>query len=216
MRIIILLGPPGAGKGTQAAMLSKEFSYKHFSTGQMMRDAIASGTKIGNKVAEIVNSGKFVQDEIVCKIVFNAIEKEGAINSIILDGFPRTLPQAISFDAFLREKDLYKYVSIINMMLKDIVVIDRLHGRLICARCGHVHHAKYDPPKRASCCNLCYGELFMRPDDALDVVQSRLKIYHELTDPLVHYYKNTGANICSIDVDKPATEVYSDIKACLL
>lgn len=188
---IILLGPPGAGKGTQAAVLSKAYNTPHISTGDILRDAVKSGNELGGQAKSFMDKGELVPDEVVRGIVIEAIKKEGNKRGFILDGFPRTLRQAMDLD-----EDLVKTHINIDLVLyfdtSPEVAIERLSGRRVCRRCGYNYHLKNIPPKREGVCDSCGGELFQRPDDREETVRYRLKVYEAETKPLVEYYKKTN------------------------
>jgi len=186
---LVLLGPPGAGKGTQAAVLSKAFKVVHVSTGDMLREAVKTGSKAGLLAKEYMAKGELVSDEIVTKIVAERISKEDAKNGFILDGFPRTKVQAIALDKELRELnmpiDLVLYFS-----TKESTSITRLTGRRVCKKCGLNYHIKNMPPKTKGKCDVCSGELMQREDDKVDTIKNRLKVYAEQTEPLLSFYKD--------------------------
>ena len=184
---IVLLGPPGAGKGTQGVVLSKNYRIAHISTGDILREAVKAGTALGKKALEYMNKGELVPDEIVTGIVVERLAREDAKKGFILDGFPRTLKQALDLD-----KELKRIVSSIDMVLyfeiPENIAIERLTGRRVCKKCGANYHIKNIPPKIEGICDKCGGELFQRPDDKEETVLNRLKVYEEQTKPLIEYY----------------------------
>lgn len=214
---IILLGPPGAGKGTQASVLSKAYNTPHISTGDILRGVVKSGNELGRQAKSFMDKGELVPDEVVRSIVIEAIKKEGEKRGFILDGFPRTLRQAMDLD-----EDLVKTRINIDLVLyfdtSPEVAIERLSGRRVCRRCGYNYHLRNIPPKREGVCDSCGGELFQRPDDREETVRHRLKVYEAETKPLVEYYKkiNLLKRVSGdLNVDslfKVISNVFSDLK----
>ena len=188
---IVLLGPPGAGKGTQGVVLSKNYNIAHISTGDILREAVKAGTALGKKALEYMNKGELVPDEIVTGIVVERLAKEDAKKGFILDGFPRTLKQAEDLD-----KELKRISSGIDMVLyfeiPEAVAIERLTGRRVCKSCGANYHIKNIPPQKEGICDKCGANLFQRPDDTIATVKNRLKVYDEQTSPLIEYYTKQG------------------------
>lgn len=188
---IVLLGPPGAGKGTQGVVLSKKYNIAHISTGDILREAVKDGTPLGKKALIYMDKGELVPDEVVTGIVVERLAKKDAKAGYILDGFPRTLKQAEALD-----KELNSISGNIDMVLyfeiPEAVAIERLTGRRVCRRCGANYHIKNIPPKKEGICNKCGGELFQRPDDTIDTVRNRLKVYEGRTRPLIEYYTKKG------------------------
>lgn len=186
---LILLGPPGAGKGTQSVVLCKEFSIPHISTGDILRESIKAGAKLGLEAKSYMDKGELVPDAIVTGIVAERLKKDDAAKGFILDGFPRTLNQAKELD-----KALTAINSAIDMVLyfetSSKVAISRLTGRRVCKKCGFNYHIKNIPPKKEGVCDKCGGELMQRPDDTEATVLNRLKVYEEQTKPLIEYYSN--------------------------
>jgi adenylate kinase len=188
---IVLLGAPGAGKGTQSVVLSKNYRIAHISTGDILREAVKAGTALGKKALEYMNKGALVPDEVVTGIVIERLSKDDARKGFILDGFPRTLVQAKDLDA-----QLLKMKSSIDMVLyfeiPEPIAIERLTGRRVCKSCGANYHTKNIPPKKEGICDKCGGPLYQRPDDTIDTVRNRLNIYEKQTQPLVDYYMKKG------------------------
>lgn len=188
---IVLLGPPGAGKGTQGVVLSKSYQIPHISTGDMLREAVKSGTSLGKKAKVFMDSGELVPDEVIVNIVVDRLGRNDTKKGYILDGFPRTLKQAEELDAALKRK-----VSGIDMALyfeiPENIAIERLTGRRVCKKCGANFHVKNIPPKKENVCDKCGAELFQRPDDKLETVKNRLKVYEFQTRPLIEYYAKKG------------------------
>ncbi len=181
---VILLGPPGAGKGTQAKRLTVAMNVPHISTGDMLRDAIARGTELGKKASEYMSAGALVPDELVNGIVADRLSKE---DGYLLDGYPRTLAQADALEAAGEKID-----AVILLDVDDDVLIERITGRLSCPSCGNVYHKTYMPPKEAGKCDKCGHDLIQRSDDNESTVRPRLANYHKQTQPLVEYYESRG------------------------
>lgn len=188
---IVLLGPPGAGKGTQSVVLSKEYKIPHISTGDILRTSVKAGEPLGLKAKSYMDKGELVPDEVVTGIVIERLKKPDAAKGFILDGYPRTLKQGLDLDVALKAIG-----SNIDMVIyfetSEAVAISRLSGRRVCKKCGFNYHVKNIPPKKAGICDKCGGELFQRPDDKEDTVRNRLKVYDVQTRPLVDYYEKQG------------------------
>lgn len=188
---LILLGPPGAGKGTQSVVLAKKYGIPHISTGDILREAVKGGLPLGIKAKSYMDKGELVPDELVTGIVVERLKKADTNNGYILDGFPRTLKQAEELDAALKNAD-----STIDMVIyfatSSAVAIERLSGRRVCKSCGFNYHVKNIPPKVENTCDKCGSILFQRPDDNEETVRNRLKIYEEQTKPLIDYYVHKG------------------------
>ncbi|MFA5145774.1 MAG: adenylate kinase [Candidatus Omnitrophota bacterium] len=184
---IILLGPPGAGKGTQAGVLSKTYRLPHISTGDILREAVKHGSELGRKAKTFMDKGELVPDEVVTGIVAERLKEPDTRSGFMLDGFPRTLRQAQDLDGALSANrmglDLVLYFE-----TSPDVAIDRLTGRRVCKKCGFNFHIRNIPPKQAGICDHCGGELMQRPDDKEETVRNRLKVYEDQTKPLVDYY----------------------------
>lgn len=188
---IVFLGPPGAGKGTQAETLSKEKKLPHISSGNLLRESVENDTETGRKAQQHINKGQLVPDQIVVDIIRERILKNDCKNGFILDGFPRTLSQAIVLDEMLKnlgnKLDIVFYFAI----SKESIVL-RLSGRRICAICGANYHVKFVPSLKDGICDKCGGKLYQRTDDKLETVLERIKVYHEQTEDLINYYKKNG------------------------
>ena len=184
---IIFLGAPGAGKGTQAELLSKHFNIPTISTGNIIRETLKSGSELGDKVNAYVNSGKLVPDEIVIDIIKKRIQEEDCENGFILDGFPRTLAQAEALD-----KLDVMITDVVDIEVDDSDIIQRMSGRRVCEKCGKSYHMSYNKPKTDGICDACAGTLIQRKDDHPETVNERLKVYHSETEPLKEYYKKQG------------------------
>ncbi|MPZ11326.1 MAG: adenylate kinase [Kiloniellaceae bacterium] len=189
---LILLGPPGAGKGTQAKRLEQRHNLIQLSTGDMLRAAVASGSEIGRKAKEVMDAGHLVPDELIIAMISDRIEQDDCAKGFILDGFPRTTRQAEALDAMLAEKGM-KLHSVIEMKVNEDILVDRIIGRYICATCGAGYHDRYLRPKVAGVCDNCGGTEFRRrADDTEDTVRTRLAAYHTQTAPILPYYQGKG------------------------
>ncbi len=185
--VLILLGPPGAGKGTQATMLAKARHLPHISTGDLLREHVRRKTKLGVEAKEFLDKGLLVPDPLVLNMLFERIREKDCAYGYILDGFPRTLGQAKA----LQEKlELHAKLFVVNLELPDSKIIERLSKRLSCERCGAPYHLVYGPPKIANICDACGGRLVQREDDRETVIRARIKVYHEQTEPLITYYRD--------------------------
>lgn len=189
---LILLGPPGAGKGTQAKLLEDKKGYKQLSTGDMLRSAIAAGTEMGKKAKVVMDRGDLVSDDIVVSIIAERLDKPDVKKGFILDGFPRNQAQAEALDRMLDDKGL-KLDAVIEMKVEDEALVERIAGRYTCAKCGKGYHDRFEKPKKAGICDVCGSTEFVRrADDNAKTVRDRLQIYNKQTAPLVDYYGRTG------------------------
>lgn len=187
-KVIILMGPPGSGKGTQAAQLSKELGIPHISTGDILRENVRNNTDLGKEAKSYMDAGKYVPDELIYSMLFDRVAKPDAMKGYLLDGFPRTLPQAESLEKHLRGK---ANVTVINLDVPDEVIIKRASGRLLCKNDStHIHNVYSAPPKVPGVCDVCGGELYQRADDKPEVVAERLKVYHKQTQPVIEFYRS--------------------------
>ena len=187
---IVMLGAPGAGKGTQAKMISEKYGIPHISTGDIFRANIKEGTELGKKAKAYMDEGKLVPDELTCDLVVDRIAQDDAANGYVLDGFPRTIPQAEALTNALNARG-EKLDFAIDVEVPDENIVDRMSGRA-CVKCGGTYHVKYNPTKVEGVCDACGGELTLRDDDKPEVVADRLKVYHEQTQPLIDYYNKEG------------------------
>lgn len=181
---IIMLGAPGAGKGTQAAVLCEKLNIPTISTGNIIREALKNGTEMGMKAKSFMDAGQLVPDEVVIGIVKDRLQEADCQNGYILDGFPRTIPQAEALDEMGANID-----CVIDIEVKDEVIVNRLSGRRVCEKCGRPYHTESLKPKVEGVCDDCNGALVQRKDDQIDTIKNRLEIYHKETEPLVNYYK---------------------------
>lgn len=193
---IILLGAPGAGKGTQAELLAERYGIPTISTGNMIRAEIREGTPLGQKTKQYIDEGRLVPDEIIMAIVESRLAKPDCKDGFILDGIPRTIPQAEALD----KMQLGDYV-VINISVEDDEILERLGGRRVCAKCGATYHVTFNPPKEEGKCNACGDALIIRPDDAQETIKKRLEVYHEQTEPLIAYYEKAGT-LLNIQTEK--------------
>jgi adenylate kinase len=207
-RVVILLGPPGAGKGTQAARLSKDLALPHISTGDLFRDNLSRKTELGQKAQGFMNSGKLVPDELVLEMLFDRVAKPDCARGYLLDGFPRTLPQA---EALEKATAAGTKITALNLRVSDEVLVERLSGRRTCEKCGNIQHLRFSPPKVAGQCDKCGGKLVLRADDSAEVVQKRLKVYREQTQPLEAFYAGRGV-LTHADGSKSADEVFAQLR----
>lgn len=205
---LVFLGPPGAGKGTAAEEVAKAFQIPHISTGDLFRAAIKNGTELGTQVKEITEKGNLVPDSLTIEIVKDRLKNDDTKAGYILDGFPRTIPQAESLDGFS------KITRVVNFVLTDEDVVERLSGRRVCRSCGRGYHVRFMPPKKEGICDVCGGELYTRKDDSVDSIRNRLKVYSEQTEPLVAYYRERDL-LTDVDARPPADAVYSAVKRLL-
>ena len=206
---IIMLGAPGAGKGTQAKMLADKYGIPHISTGDIFRANIKNGTELGKKAKEYMDQGLLVPDELVCDLVVDRVKQEDCNAGYILDGFPRTIPQAESLDAALGEIG-EKVDYAINVEVPDENIVKRMSGRRACVACGATYHIVHIPTKVEGICDRCGKELILRDDDKPETVTKRLNVYHEQTQPLIDYYTNKGV-LVEVDGTKDMNDVFDAI-----
>ena len=205
----VLLGPPGAGKGTQAVRIVEKYNVPHISTGDIFRENIKNGTELGKKAQEYMNKGELVPDDLVIEIATTRLLADDCKNGFLLDGFPRTVYQAEKLDAFLEAHGM-KLDKVIDIEVEKEELITRLTGRRVCKACGASYHVVNIPPKTEGICDNCGGELFQRADDTIETVENRIEVYIEQTMPLVDYYKKAD-NIVEIDGALPLDTVFDAI-----
>ncbi len=206
---IIMLGAPGAGKGTQAKRIAEKYNVPHISTGDIFRENIKNGTELGNKAKAYMEAGDLVPDELVLELIMDRFEKEDCANGYVLDGFPRTIPQAEALDEALEAKN-QSIDNVIDVDVPDDHIIKRMAGRRTCAHCGAIFHLEHMPPKIEGKCDQCGGHLMMREDDLPDTVIARLKTYHEQTQPLKDYYGAKGL-VHSVDGTQDREVVFGEV-----
>ena len=209
----ILMGPPGAGKGTQAAVLIEKFQIPHISTGDMFRAAIKAGTHLGLKAKEYMDAGSLVPDEVTIGIVAERLAEADCANGFLLDGFPRTVAQADALDKILVDLRM-KLDGVLNIEVDEAKLLERLTGRRICRQCGATYHMVFNPPTTLNVCDKCGGELYQRSDDTLETAQNRLDVYNRQTQPLIEYYRGQGL-LKEINGDQEISKVLDDILAAL-
>ena len=201
----IFLGPPGAGKGTLASQVAGEYNIPHISTGDIFRANIKNGTPLGVKVKAIIDAGGLVSDEITCELVQDRISQDDCKNGFILDGFPRTIPQAEMLEKIKSD------VKVVNFEVDDELIVARLSNRRMCKDCGAIYNIKFHPTKVEGKCDSCGGELYTRDDDKLESITNRLKVYREQTEPLIGFYRPLG-KLTDIDSARDSKEVLVDFK----
>ena len=206
---IIMLGAPGAGKGTQAKKIAAKYDIPHISTGDIFRANIKNGTELGNKAKTYMDQGLLVPDELVVDLVVDRVQQDDCKNGYVLDGFPRTIPQAEALDKALAALgDKVDYAIDVNV--PDENIVNRMGGRRACVGCGATYHLVYAPTKKEGICDVCGGELILRDDDKPETVQKRLGVYHEQTQPLIDYYKNQGI-LREVDGSVDMEDVFKEI-----
>lgn len=207
-----MLGAPGAGKGTQAKMIADKYQIPHISTGDIFRANIKNGTELGMEAKKYMDEGKLVPDELTVRILLDRVAKDDCVNGYVLDGFPRTIPQAEVLDSELTKlNDKIDYA--INVDVPDENIVNRMSGRRACVSCGATYHIVHIPPKNPGVCDKCGSELILRDDDAPETVLKRLSVYHEQTQPLIDFYENkkvlktVDGTVDSADVFKQITDI---------
>ena len=210
---VIMLGAPGAGKGTQAKKLAAAYSIPHISTGDIFRANIKEGTELGKKAKAYMDAGQLVPDELVCDLVVDRIQQDDCKNGYLRDGFPRTIPQAEALDAAV-EKLGEKIDYAVNIDVPDDNIINRMSGRRACVGCGATYHIVFNPPKVEDVCDVCGKSLILRDDDKPETVKTRLDVYHAQTQPLIDYYAGRGV-LVTVDGTQNMDKVFADIKDIL-
>lgn len=213
MMNVIIMGPPGAGKGTQAEFIKEAYPIPHISTGDMFRAAVANGTEMGKEAKKYMDSGKLVPDEVTIGIVKDRLTEADCQKGFLLDGFPRTTPQAQALDEILQKMGKKVEVAL-NVSVPDDVILERMTGRVSCPNCKIVYNTKFNPPAKAGICDKCGGELVQREDDKEETVKNRLKIYAEQTAPLLDYYEKQGC-LKNVDGNRDTKVVFKDVQAIL-
>jgi adenylate kinase len=210
-RVLILLGPPGAGKGTQAARLASENGIPHISTGDLFRANLKEGTELGTKAKGFMEAGKLVPDELVMEMLFDRVSAADCAGGYLLDGFPRTLPQAKALTKALGEQPS----ATLLLDVPNEILVGRAGGRLLCKDCTNIHHAEFSPPNLDGVCDACGGELYRRKDDQPEVVEQRLGVYSAETQPMVDFYREQGS-LGTINGNQSPDEVFSDLSLALM
>ena len=210
---IIMLGAPGAGKGTQAKMIAEKYGLPHISTGDIFRANIKNGTELGKEAKEYMDKGLLVPDELTVRLLLDRVAQDDCKNGYVLDGFPRTIPQAEVLDEKLSELG-EKVDYAINVDVPDENIVNRMSGRRACLNCGATYHIVSIPPKKEGICDVCGSELVLRDDDRPETVQNRLKVYLEQTQPLIDFYEKKGV-LRSVDGTLPMEEVFTAITKIL-
>lgn len=206
---IIMLGAPGAGKGTQAKKIAEHYQIPHISTGDIFRANIKNGTELGMKAKSYMDQGLLVPDELTCDLVTDRVQKDDCARGYILDGFPRTIPQAEALDRALAALGTDIDYAV-NVHVPDANIVNRMAGRRACLNCGGTYHIEFIPTKVEGICDVCGHELVLREDDKPETVQKRLDVYHAQTQPLIQFYENKGV-LRTVDGTKDMGEVFADI-----
>ena len=210
---LILLGPPGAGKGTQAAGIVEKYGIPHISTGDIFRKNIKEGTELGLKAKDFMDKGLLVPDQLVVEIVEDRLQQEDCKNGFLLDGFPRTVFQAEALDKALDNMDIV-LDKVINVNVDKAILVERAVGRRICKECGATYHITFNPPSKMGVCDKCGGTLYQRPDDNEETVSKRIEVYLNETQPLIEYYKDKNI-LVTINGEQDINVVFQDIVAAL-
>lgn len=206
---VILLGPPGVGKGTAAKRMVEVYGIPQISTGDLLREAVKNQTDLGIKAKKYMDAGELVPDDLVIGLLKERVAKDDCRKGFILDGFPRTIPQAESLDASGIRIDV-----VVNLHADEAVIVERLSGRRDCPKCGAIYHVKNKPPKKADTCDACQGALITRDDQKEDVIQNRLQVYRKQTEPLIQYYEKKGIQK-TVNAVQPIEKVFGDIQKAL-
>ncbi len=209
---IILLGPPGAGKGTQAKKISGTYSLPHISTGDILRENINNNTKLGLNAKSFMSRGELVPDNLLIMIIKDRLARNDCMKGFLLDGYPRTIPQADTLQMILTESNR-KIDAVLNIAVDDEELIKRLSGRRMCS-CGTSYHVLFNQPEKEGICNSCKGKLYQRDDDKAEAIRNRLAVYKKQTQPLIDYYQKKGI-LQNINGAKDISEIYVDIKRIL-
>ncbi|MEW5919519.1 MAG: adenylate kinase [Bacillota bacterium] len=211
--LVILMGPPGAGKGTQAERVTREFNLLHISTGDILRSAVKDETSLGKKAKEYMDRGALVPDEIVIGMIRERLAKPDCAGGVLLDGFPRTVEQAEALEHVLKDLQL-KNDAVINVDVAADELLSRLTGRRVCRNCSSTYHIKFNPPRVRNICDHCSGELYQRSDDTVETVKERLDVYSRQTLPLIEFYQRKNL-YHAVDGARAIDEVFADISAHL-
>lgn len=207
-KVVILLGAPGAGKGTHAVELSKKLSIPHISTGDIFRENMRQGTELGKKAKEFIDKGQLVPDKVVVDMLFARVSSPDCAKGYILDGFPRTMMQAEALNIFLGKSKANAVV--VDFAINDKLLVDRIVGRLVCKSCGAPFHKTFVPPKKEGICDQCGGPLYQRSDDREEIVKERLVVYHKDTEPLLDFYKKKQL-LKEVDSSQSKEKVFAEL-----
>lgn len=210
---LILLGPPGAGKGTQATRIVEDYGLPHISTGDILRSAVKNKTEMGVEAKKYMDAGDLVPDSVVIGIVKERLQEPDTQNGFLMDGFPRTIPQAEALDKTLEELDR-SVTKALAIMVKDEELLRRLTGRRICEECQEPFHLTFNPPAEEGVCDVCGGKLYQRDDDSKETVKNRLDVYREQTEPLIAYYEDLGV-LKRVDGESGPENVYAEIREAI-
>lgn len=211
--IIIMLGAPGAGKGTQSEVLKENLQMVHISSGDLLRDNIKRGTELGAVANQYMSKGDLVPDNLIIEMILDRLLLPDAEHGVLLDGFPRTRPQAEALSEALEFKGK-RVNAALYIHVEDDILIDRLSGRWMCRKCGHIYHEKYAPPRVHGVCDLDGGELYQREDDTREKASHRVLVFHRDTEPIIDYYRHTGV-LCEVNGDQYVEKVTHDLMECL-
>ena len=209
---IVLLGPPGSGKGTQAKMIADKYKVKHISTGDILRDNVRNGTPLGKEAKKYMDAGKLVPDTVLIDIIKDRLAKPDVKNGWMLDGYPRTNPQAEAMEKIMPTLG-QKLNVVLNIDVPDNELVERLSGRRMC-KCGASYHLQFNPPKETGKCDVCHGELYHRDDDKAEAIMKRLETYHNQTQPLIDYYSKKGV-IANIKGSGGIQQIFAEISKVL-
>lgn len=210
---ILLMGPPGAGKGTQAARIANYYGIPHISTGDIFRAVIQKGTELGRRAKEYLDTGKLVPDEVTIGIIRGRFKEQDCAKGFLLDGFPRTLPQAEALDQLLEDLGM-KLDLVLSIVVAPEIILERLTGRRVCRNCGATYHIVFQHPCVPGVCDRCGGELYQRSDDTVETVTCRLEVYIKQTAPLFEYYRTRGV-LREVNGEQDIDEVWSEIQSVL-
>ncbi|HHY39817.1 MAG TPA: adenylate kinase [Syntrophaceticus sp.] len=207
---ILIMGPPGAGKGTQASRITSFFEIPHISTGDMFRAEIKQASELGKRIKSYLDTGQLVPDEVTVEVIKKRLQQADTQKGFLLDGFPRTIPQAEALDGILKEMGR-SLDLVINIKVDPQVLLDRMTGRRVCQKCGATYHVVNQPPRVEGVCDLCEGELYQRSDDTVETVSNRLDVYQKQTAPLLEYYQQRGI-VAEVNGEQSIDDVFKEIE----
>jgi adenylate kinase len=211
---LVFVGPPGAGKGTQATRLAEDFGLPFIATGDILRTAVSEGTELGKKAKEYMDRGDLLPDDLVIGMIMDRLKQPDAKDGFILDGFPRTVGQAESLDQAMNEAGR-KLSSVLMVDVPDDDLVERLSGRRVCSKSGHTFHVQHDPPKHEEICDIDGSKLIQRDDDKPETIKHRLSVYHDQTEPVVDFYEKDSGILRRVDGTRDPDEVYRHIRALI-